>query len=88
MIQFTYGQAIAGLGAADGTLCAGRRRFIAYHALIALITAADHPHVLEHLNRIETAAIESGKGLPEGSERWNAWCRLTERIASLRNRTH
>lgn len=60
------------------------RRFIAYHALIALITATDNPHVLEHLKRIETAAMESGKGLPEGSERWNAWRRLTERIASLR----
>jgi hypothetical protein len=60
------------------------RRFIAYHALTALITAADHPHVQEHLKRIETAAIESGKELPGGSDRWNAWRRLTERIASLR----
>jgi hypothetical protein len=62
------------------------RRFIAYHALIALIAATDHPDVLEHLKRIDSAAVESGKGLPEGSDRRKAWRRLMERITSLQNR--
>jgi hypothetical protein len=61
------------------------RRFVAYHALIALIAATERPDARDHLKELETAAKESGQGLPQGSDRWNAWCRLMERVASLRN---
>jgi hypothetical protein len=63
------------------------RRFIGYHALIALIAATNHPDARDHVKRLEAAAIESGQGLPEGSDRWNAWRRLMERVALLKGGT-
>lgn len=63
-----------------------KKRFIAYHALIALIAATGGPLAREHLKEIEIAAVKSGQGLPEGSDRWNAWCHLNKQIVSLRER--
>ncbi len=62
-------------------------RFIAYHALIALIAATEQPNARKHLKELETAARESGEGLSEGSDRWKAWRRLADRVASMRGRT-
>jgi hypothetical protein len=61
-------------------------RFIGYHALIALIAVTDRPDAREHLKKIETIASEAGQGLPEGSDRWKAWCHLMEQVASLKGR--
>jgi hypothetical protein len=61
-------------------------RFIAYHALIALLAATEQPNARKHLKKLETAAIESGQDLHEGSDRWKAWRRLMDRVAALKGR--
>ena len=60
--------------------------FIAYHALIALNTAARSENARTHLNELQAAlakAQQNCKGLPTGSDRMQALSEFEEQIASL-----
>jgi hypothetical protein len=62
--------------------------FIAYHALIALNTAARSEHAPAHLNDLQAAlgkAQQNCKGLPVGSDRMQVLSDFEKQVASLRS---